>query len=298
MDKLRAGVIGCGFISTTAHLPALQQIEDLEVVAVADVSDANRRRAAKILDLPESSSYSSHEPLLARQDVDFVTIGVPDNLHAPLAIDAARAGKHSICEKPLAASLAEADRMIDAAESNRVKMAVFHNFLLFPEIQRVGQILRSGTLGKVRASWMYTFGDGMYIEEFYRHSTGQQQEKDELSSARGSRPWRYNLPLSSGGIWPDYGTHCVYMTTHFFGEDPLRVDAVVNRITEQDIQVEDYVHCRVEFPSGYGMIHMSRHPYAYTEGHALQSGGMGILADGGTLEFVYRAVHPKVRIRW
>lgn len=275
MEKLRVGLIGCGFISTTAHIPALQQLEELEVVALADVSNANLERARKVMGLPESSCYSNYEQLLVRRDVDFIVIAVPDALHCPIAIDAVQAGKHVLCEKPLAISLAEADRMIATARSERVKMAVLHNFLFYPESQLVGQLLRSGELGKVRATWIHAFGLGMDIDSFARYAGARE-------------PWLYNLSLTGGGAWSAYGIHAAYLTTHYFGESPLRVDAVINKITARAIAVEDYVHCRIEFPSGFGTIHLALHPADYTESRALQVGGAAIIADQGTIEFVYR----------
>src|SRR5512142_1618869 len=105
------GVIGCGWVMPS-HAVGARSLSDAGVylAAVADV-DAERARAAAA-DFEADSWYSSYQDLLARDDIAFVSVCLPHHLHRQVVIDAVRAGKHVLCEKPLAMDVAEADEMI------------------------------------------------------------------------------------------------------------------------------------------------------------------------------------------
>lgn len=112
MDKLKIGVIGCGSIAKHRHLPEYANNENVEVVAVCDIVE---ERAWKIADAVGAKAYTNYKELLANVDVEAVSVCTPNYLHAPISIDALNAGKHVLCEKPMATSSEEAQSMIDAA---------------------------------------------------------------------------------------------------------------------------------------------------------------------------------------
>ena len=108
---IRFGLIGCGRVAPR-HAQSLTQLKQTDLVAVADIRPA---RAARFAEEFHATAYADAHELLARADVDAVSICVPSGLHAQLAIDALEAGKHVLVEKPVALSLEDADRMIAAA---------------------------------------------------------------------------------------------------------------------------------------------------------------------------------------
>src|SRR5215203_3863072 len=113
MRPLRIGLIGAGTIAWSAHLPAIKRLSPLiELVAIADV---RLEVAQKAVDrFGAETAYADYHQLLARPDIDFVDICTPEFLHAEQTLAAAAAGKHVICEKPMSATVAEADAMLDA----------------------------------------------------------------------------------------------------------------------------------------------------------------------------------------
>jgi len=137
-------IVGAGFIGKI-HSDSYKQINNARVVAVVDkVKD----KGSKLADEHGASYYSDINECLEKEDIDNVDICVPTFLHAELAIRAADAGKNVFCEKPMALSLDEADRMIEAVERNGVKGMVGHVIRFWPEYIKAKEIVDSGKLGK------------------------------------------------------------------------------------------------------------------------------------------------------
>src|SRR5215203_3111260 len=145
MSPLRIGVIGCGQIARGIHLPVLGRIPDARVVALAEPVEASR--AAAIAMAPGARSFSDYRELIQGGGLDAVVICAPPHLHAPSAIAAFEAGLHVYLEKPLAPSLAEGQRIVDAwRRARRVGMMGF-NFRFHPQAERMRQRLRAGDVG-------------------------------------------------------------------------------------------------------------------------------------------------------
>lgn len=119
-SDLRVGIVGCGEITQTVHLPLLTEMEGFIVTAICDVSDKVRRELSKRYSI--NSTYANFNDLVAQKDVDVVLVANRD--HAPVAIAAMDAGKHVLVEKPMAYNLEEANEMVLAAEKNHVKLMV------------------------------------------------------------------------------------------------------------------------------------------------------------------------------
>ncbi len=144
---LGIGVIGVGTQGTGAHLFGLLQRPDLRVVAVADV-DALRVDAALAMG-PGMIGYRDYRELLARDDIDAVVIATPDHWHAKASIDAANAGKHVYCEKPLSLTIAEGRRMVDAARANDIAFQTGSQQRSSELFQRACEIVRNGRIGQL-----------------------------------------------------------------------------------------------------------------------------------------------------
>jgi predicted dehydrogenase len=142
---VKFGLIGCGRVAPR-HAQSLVQLATTELVAVADVLP---NRADHFSDKHGADACYGHLEILEREDIDAVTICVPSGHHAQVAIDALRAGKHVLVEKPIALSLADADRMIQVArEENRTLGVVLQNRYNTP-VQQVRRAIDQGQLGKI-----------------------------------------------------------------------------------------------------------------------------------------------------
>ena len=146
---LGIGVIGCGTIANSAHLPAIRRLRDrLRLVAVADVREEQAARAAR--EYGAEAHYTDYRQLLARPDMAIVDVCTPEFLHGEQVAAAAAAGKHILCEKPMADSLAAADAMLDAARRAGVKFMVGHSRRFTPRYREVRAAIDRGEIGAVR----------------------------------------------------------------------------------------------------------------------------------------------------
>src|SRR5881409_3033100 len=117
--KVKVGIIGSQFISHI-HTLSLQRCAEAEVIAVASPTPGHARDFAARHHIPHH--FTDYQKVLALPELDLLALGVPNDLHCPITLDAAAAGKHVIIEKPLCLNLGEADRMIDACRKARVKL--------------------------------------------------------------------------------------------------------------------------------------------------------------------------------
>ncbi|MAS35800.1 MAG: oxidoreductase [Anaerolineaceae bacterium] len=142
--SLRFGLIGCGRIAPH-HARAIQGLPGAELTAVVDVIE---ERAYRFADDYGAEPHLDYQEMLRRPDIDVVSICTPSGMHAQMAIDAARAGKHIIVEKPMALSLADADAMIAEAKANHVKLCVAFQNRYNPPIQDLRAAVQAGKLGR------------------------------------------------------------------------------------------------------------------------------------------------------
>jgi phthalate 4,5-cis-dihydrodiol dehydrogenase len=146
INPLRVGIAGLG-VASSQVLPAFRAGNPAYVLAGgADVRPEAREQFARAFNCP---TYDSVEAMARRDDVDAIWISTPNTLHAEHVVIAARHGKHVICEKPMAVTLAECDRMLRACETNRVKYLQGHSKIYQPPMRKMQEIIRSGRLGRV-----------------------------------------------------------------------------------------------------------------------------------------------------
>lgn len=141
MGELRVGLIGCGGMGATVA----RHCQSVEGARIAAVHDPNDEAAAKLARQFEATKYGSHTQLL--NEVDAVIVATPNDLHAPLTIEAAQAGKHIFCEKPMALSVEDCDAMIAAADRAGVKLMVGQVLRLIGPVWKSRAIIASGELG-------------------------------------------------------------------------------------------------------------------------------------------------------
>jgi predicted dehydrogenase len=181
-QPVRVGLIGSQFISSI-HAESLQRCAAAQMVAVASPTPGHAGAFARRFGIPRH--FTDYQEMLALPDLDLVVVGVPNHLHCAVAVDAARAGKHVVMEKPLCLNLAEADRMIAAAREAGVKLMYAEELCFAPKYVRVKQLLDSGALG---------------------HPTLlKQSEKHDGPHA----PHFWDVERSGGGVTMDMGCHAI-----------------------------------------------------------------------------------------
>jgi predicted dehydrogenase len=147
VEKVRVGIIGAGMIAHRSHAEAFQQVPTAEVVAVADVDEERAREFAAKYEIPQV--FTSYEQLLQKAGVDAVSVALPVFLHEPATIAALKAGKHVLCEKPMARTGAEAQAMVDAAKASGRKLAVYWRNRFGARALKAKQLIDAGDLGKI-----------------------------------------------------------------------------------------------------------------------------------------------------
>ncbi|RTE11285.1 Gfo/Idh/MocA family protein [Paenibacillus whitsoniae] len=149
MQKVRVGMIGCGGIATGKHLPSLNKIDKVEVVAFFDISEERAKEARDQFGAPGAKVYASFQDLLAEEAVDVVHVCTPNDTHAEISIAALEAGKHVMCEKPMAKTAADARRMVEVAKRTGKKLTIGYNNRFRADSQYLKKIVDEGDLGEI-----------------------------------------------------------------------------------------------------------------------------------------------------
>jgi predicted dehydrogenase len=145
MSEIGVAIIGCGGITLQNHLPGLALCPEVRVAALCDANPEVLQRARELTKV--SVATMDYREVLRREDVHAVIIATPNYLHAPIAIDAANAGKHVFCEKPLAMNFDEARRMFQAAESARVRHMTAFTYRFVPAMRYLKHLVDQGAVG-------------------------------------------------------------------------------------------------------------------------------------------------------
>ena len=229
---LKGAIVGFGFISGKGHHPAYLQREDVEIVAVADITAA-RLEAARAA-APKVRLYADFRDLLARETrLDFIDVCTPPHAHSEIALAALERGIHVLCEKPLTTSMTEARALVDAARAHRRVVFPAHNYKHAPVVKFADQIIQSGRIGAIRAVTLNTFRT--------THAKGVPEWKTD---------WRRDRKLSGGGIAMDHGSHSFYLTFAWLGSLPTHVTAKTLTL-ERQWDTEDNLNAVLTFPNGF-----------------------------------------------
>ena len=201
MEKIRVAIVGAGNIAQSAHLPAYQKRDDLEVVAIADWNLARAQDAAKKFGIPKA--FQNIDDMLANVDCDYVDICVWNRSHADCAIKAAAAGKNILCEKPMAYNLEDALRMKEAVEKAGVTFMLAVPTRYSGEAQLLREMVDAGKLGDI----------------YYAKTANIRRRGTPIG-------WFTDTAKSGGGPVIDIGVHCIDRTWFLMGcPKPVRVSA-------------------------------------------------------------------------
>jgi predicted dehydrogenase len=212
----RAAVIGCGDVSTV-HVQALQAMGAVDVVAVCDTDPGRRAAAASEHGVP---AYADHLELLDTELPDVVHVCTPHHLHASIAIDCLERDVSVIVEKPLAHTLEEGRRLVEAAERSRAKIAVCYQNRYNATSETMQRLLAGGELGAVRGASATVLWSR--LPEYYR-----------------DRPWRGTWAEGGGGLLMNQATHTVDLLQWLVGEVTHVQGHASTRSLGEVIEVED-----------------------------------------------------------
>jgi predicted dehydrogenase len=190
MNPIRVAIIGCGRISDL-HQMGYRGYPEAAIVAVCDTNQRRARRKAKEWEVEKV--YTDYQRVLEDKDIDLVELLTPHHLHCPMAVQAARAGKHISVQKPMALSAREADEMITAAKTAGVMLRVYETFVYYAPAVRAHEMIEAGEIGEVCAVRMHV-----------STGTGDTAWKVPLSAWL----WRFNEKQCGGGpLVFDHGYH-------------------------------------------------------------------------------------------
>jgi len=223
IEKVRWGILGTANIALTKVIPAMQRSPWCEITAIASRDLAKAKEAADTLGI--SKVYGSYEELLADKDVEAIYNPLPNHLHVPWTTSAAEAGKHVLCEKPIALTADEAAILINVRNRTGVRIQEAFMVRTHPQWLETRKLIRNGSVGSLRS-----------ITGFFSYFN------DDPANIRNK------LELGGGGLM-DIGCYPVTISRFMFEKEPLRVLALIERdaITETDTLTTAVL----EFPDGH-----------------------------------------------
>jgi len=230
MKPLKIGVIGCGSIAKHRHIPEYMANEHAEIVAVCD---AVKDRAEEMADQIGAKAYTDYKDLLKDESIEAVSVCTPNALHAPISVDALKAGKHVLCEKPMATSTEEAEAMIVAANEAGRKLMIGHNQRFVPSHQKAKELISKGEAGKIY-SFRTAFGHG----------------GPEGWSVDGKDSWFFKKEEAFIGAMGDLGVHKTDLMRYILGEEFVEVGAFVETSSKENADVDDTAVCVLKTESG------------------------------------------------
>jgi predicted dehydrogenase len=216
---MKWGVLGVAKIATEKVIPAMQRGDVTEIAAIASRDLSRAQEAAKKLGIPRA--YGSYEELLADPEIEAIYNPLPNELHVPWTIEALEAGKHVLCEKPIALDASEARALIDARNRSGKLVAEAFMVRFHPQWRRARELVREGAIGAAVA-----------IQTFFSY---------RLLDPENVR----NRPPGGGGLF-DIGCYAIVTARFIFGAEPTRVIATIEH--DPNFRTDRLVGAIVEFP--------------------------------------------------
>jgi len=230
-ERVGFAVVGLGHLTLEEILPALGQCKHAKLAALVSGDADKMSKIARQYGIKPSScySYKTYDELKNNPEVEVIYIVLPNSMHAEFTVRGAQAGKHILCEKPMANSVKECEEMIAACKKAGKKLMIAYRIQYEPLNRMVQQAVRDKTYGATKLIEMVNT---------------QNQAHDNQ--------WRHKKALAGGGALPDIGLYCLNTTRFLLGEEPTEVSASIYS-TPGDArfkEVEENVCFRLRFPSG------------------------------------------------
>lgn len=229
--RLGIAVVGLGNLTLSQIIPALNQTKYCKLAALVSGSPDKANEIASQHGIPAKSvySYQSYDEIRNNPDVDIIYLVLPNSMHAEFTVRGAQAGKHILCEKPMANSVTECKTMISACEKAKKKLMIAYRIQYEPNNRMIRQILQS-----------QEFGPAKLIEAVNGQNQGDPNQ------------WRHKKALAGGGSLPDVGLYCLNTARFLTGEEPTEVFGTIFTTPGDPRfkEVEETVLWQMRFPSG------------------------------------------------
>ena len=229
--KLGYAIVGLGYYGVNIIMPQFKNCQHSKLVALVSGDPAKAKRLAAEYGLPEKNTYNyqNYDSIRDNPDIDIVYVCLPVSMHAEYTIRGAAAGKHVMCEKPMAISAAECVSMIAACKKAGKKLMIGYRSHFEPHNIEAMRRARSGEIGSLR---------------YFRSEHGYVH--------RDASAWRVKKAMSGGGSLMDIGIYSLQAARYMTGEEPLAVYAkeTSDRKDPRFREVEDMIDFQLEFPSG------------------------------------------------
>lgn len=218
---VKVGMVGAGFVSDIHTYAYKNFVHDAEVVAVA--SPQHAKEFAKERGIP--NAFNDYREMLKMKDLDVVTVALPNYLHCQVVVEAAKAGKHVICEKPLCVTLDEADEMIESCSKQGVLLMYAEELLFAPKYVRAKKLIDEGAIGEPFLAKQSEEHPGPHM------------------------PWFWDVSRSGGGVMLDMGCHSIEYTRWVLGKPKVKsVTAFMNTFVHQNrTKGEDHSYAVIEY---------------------------------------------------
>ncbi len=247
-------IVGLGRYGLDVIIPQFKNCAHSRLTAVVSGDPAKAARVAAEHGLPARSvySYANFDSIRNNPDVDIVYVCLPNSMHAEYTIRAAKAGKHVMCEKPMAVSVAECEAMIAACKRADRKLMIGYRCHFEPYNLEAMRLAKTGAAGKIR-----------YVRSEHGFVQGDPSA------------WRLKRALSGGGSLMDMGVYSLQAARYMTGEEPIAVTAreSTDRRDPRFTEVEDIIDWTLEFPSG--AIASCQSMYSANQNHILLMGDKG-----------------------
>lgn len=232
----RIGIIGCGKIAQVRHIPEYMENPEADLYGFYDI---NEKRAEELAEKYHGKAYASVADLLSDPEIDAVSVCAANHAHAELSIAALNAGKHVLCEKPMATTLQECEDMVKAARMNKKFLMIGHNQRLAKAHIKAKQLISQGEIGRIITA-RTSFG----------HSGPETWSIDP-----GKNVWFFNRAQASMGVMADLGIHKTDLLQFLYSSHITKVTARLATLDKcysdgSPIEVDDNVFCIYEFKNG------------------------------------------------
>ena len=234
--SIRVGIIGCGKIAQVRHIPEYVANPNVELYGFYDINQARTEELAKKYG---GKAFASYEELLADETIEAGSICAANHVHAEITIAALKAGKHVLCEKPMAVTLAECEAMVAAAEESGKYLMIGQNQRLAMAHAKAKELIEQGAIGKV-LTFRTIFGHG---------------GPETWSIDPGSNVWFFDKTKAAMGAMADLGIHKTDMIQYVLGSKIVKTQAVLTTLDKKDatgslIGVDDNAICIYQMENG------------------------------------------------
>jgi D-xylose 1-dehydrogenase (NADP+, D-xylono-1,5-lactone-forming) len=246
MEKVRWGILSTAKIAQKSLIPAFERANNAVVTGIASSSGKAEEAAAQF---NIAKAYSSYEAMLQDPDIDAVYIPLPNHLHKKWTIEAAKRGKHILCEKPASLTAEETKEMVDFCRESNLKFMEAFMYQFHPQHERVREIIKSGEIGEVK-----------YMRASFSFFLAQPEGNVRMDSEKG------------GGSLYDVGCYAIHSIRKILGAEPVEVDVHANIDSDYQVDTSAFGYMKMEngvhahFDCSFDMVFRAEYEVIGTEG--------------------------------